>query len=140
MLSLMNTPVDTFKVQVYLVVVAVDHNNSTKNSFLISKNLDGALEFPNRFLDYNTTPKDIARDLLWDHAAVTEDWAIIHLLGVVEVEAKIDVLTLLYSVFIPEPTRIRVENDHWLSYQSLSNHVLHPSTTKLAYETIWRPA
>lgn len=132
---------DLFYINVYLTIVAVESNSEEKdqNKFLVIEE-NSQIILPNTRLDRCSTTKDIAVRLMKDYSGITEHWAMLLPFGLIDdVNTKKDSISVLYGVFIPEVTRIRVPNTSWKTYSEINNSdKASPLTKKLMYEAIWR--
>jgi hypothetical protein len=123
--------VDSFFIKIHLVVTAADPNRG--ESLILVDHFD----VPNIYLIKGQNPKEIAEDLLLKYTGVSTEWAMIIPIGLVEIadnEAHV-----LFGTFLPDTTRLRIDNTRWVSYDELQkSDKVNGLTKKLIYETIWR--
>jgi hypothetical protein len=130
--------IDQFYVKVHLVITAIEPNRDD-SQFLVTKE-EKNISFPAKFLSKDKTTKDIASNLLKEYTNITQMWAVILPLGIVDnIDPEKLEISVLYAVYIPGITRTIKENSCWKTYTELySLPEVSEFTRKLAYESIWR--
>jgi hypothetical protein len=129
---------DKFYIRIILVVTATNplSSNHEDNKSLIIKTDDG-LSFPFKYLLSSQTPSKIAEEILTEYTGISSGWTAIIPVGTIYNGKDNAIIDILFTCFIPEPTRIKIENSVWLSHLEISNGD-NEELKKLLYESIWK--
>jgi hypothetical protein len=136
--------IDKFAIEVALAVIAVDNDPTQRHNskFLVIKR-DGVIQLPQHRLVDEEISREVAYQILERYTGITSEWGVLFPFGAVddgEMVGNERVIYLLFGMFIPEPTRVRVADSEWLTYDSLikRKEELSVNTFKLIEEAVWR--